>query len=85
MSGKGTKYSKLRYLDNVHQPFCTNGYVNTLKTPLRNAVNGCRATESGMQELIDLLEQTLSHINSIDKPKRKKRIVKKEDEYNLPG
>ena len=86
MSGKDTsKYAQLSYLDSVNQPFCTNGFVNKLKIPIRNAVNGCRTSESGMIELIELLESTLTHIKQADRVKtRRKKKADPEKEYDLP-
>ena len=80
---KVDEYINLPYLDSINQKTAVNGYVNKLKTPLRNAVNGNRNSRSGMTELIEILEDTLSYINQgAPKPTRKKRTAKKE--YDLP-
>ena len=88
VNGNTNPYIDLPYLDNIHQAYCSNGLVNKLKSPLRNAVNANRSNAGGMAELITLLEATLTFIKQIEtKPViRKKRVSKKkeEKEYDLP-
>ena len=85
MDNDTNPYINLPYLDNINQKIVVNGYVNKLKQPLRNAVNANRTQASAMQELLDLLEDTLAFIKQNDKPKKK--VYKKKDdkvEYTLP-
>ena len=83
MSDKNTDYTHLPYLDNVDQPFCKNARVSALKNPIRRAVNENRTNPEAMQELIALLQGTLTHV--MKKKTRKRASPKKEPEYELPS
>jgi len=85
MSGKDTEYTKLPFLDSQDMPQCRNQSVNQLKIPLRNAINHCRYYTDSMNELHALLKHCTDHIESAQKPKRKRRVKKDpETEYDLP-
>ena len=85
-SSEVNPYRDLPYLDSIHQVHCTNGYVTALKPALRNAINANRVNASGMAELINLLEASISHIQQLQTPKKKRRVSKpkEEKEYDLP-
>ena len=83
MSDKSTDYSHLVFLDNTDQPLIRNARVSALKNPIRRAVNENRTNPEAMQELITLLQGTLTHV--MKKPPRKKKpVTKKEETYDLP-
>lgn len=69
------RYYQLPYLDNVNQPQISCGEVNKLKTPLRTAINACRQDDKNMEELISLLESSLTHVKQFE-TLRKKRTTK---------
>jgi hypothetical protein len=72
------RYHNLPYLDVTDQMTVVNGTTNKLKKDLRNAVNSNRVDDSGMRELIALLEQTLQHINraTVSMPKTRRTRTK---------
>ena len=82
---KQSKYTTLPYLDAIHQLQTQLGPISALKQPLRQAVNYCRTNEANMKELLNLLEDTLKHIHSVDKPKVKRTPKKKVEDYTLPS
>lgn len=66
------RYYTLPHLDVTDQPTISSGTVNKLKSPLREAVNDCRQNDTAMNELINILEETLVHINQHEKERKAK-------------
>lgn len=83
MSDQQTKYEHLPYLDSIDQKLSRSSEVNLLKKPLRDAVNSARRNAESMQGIIDILNDTLKHIQT-KKTVKKKKIPKKVEEYELP-